>query len=125
MTILSRIGAVRDGDRAHSVARNLQAVLNTKRGYGGTRPELGLTEHDIDGPAETPRERLAADVEAQIRAFEPRLSAPRVTLLRGDEPPWVRMIVEGRLRARICRLLVRFDTMLRCAEVSVLSEVDR
>lgn len=125
MSLLNRIGAVRDGDRARAIARNVEAILNSKRGYGGTLAHFGLTDLEIEDEAAVHLEELADDMQAQIVLFEPRLSAVQVSVLGPGEGQWLRLLVAGVDHGHLRRLLVRYDRLLRCCEVSVFAEVDR
>lgn len=123
MSLLGRLGAVRDGDRGHAIARNLRVLLNAKRGYGGTRPGWGLSEHDVEvsagGKPDGKVEGLVEDIQALVEAFEPRLTEARVRFVAQDGADWVRLRVEGIDGPMIRRYRVRFNTILRFSEVMI------
>jgi type VI secretion system protein ImpF len=121
----------------HAVRRDLEGLLNARR---GRKPlPAGLTElavsplgYGVPDPTagsftdEERRQALAAEVEATIRRFEPRLTAVRVTLAklpRDLRDPMVdrtlRVKVEAVLRSDPVPEPVAFETMLRPATLDV------
>ncbi|MBY0330215.1 MAG: type VI secretion system baseplate subunit TssE [Acetobacteraceae bacterium] len=121
----------------HAVRRDLEGLLNARR---GRKPlpqgmaELGVSPlgYGIPDPTagsftdEDRRQGLAAEVEATIRRFEPRLSAVRVTLSklpRDTRDPLVdrtlRIKVEAVLRSDPVPEPVSFETVLRPATLDV------
>ena len=121
----------------HAVRRDIEGLLNARRsrkplpqgltdlavsplGYGIPDPTAGsFTDEDR-------RQSLAAEVEATIRRFEPRLSAVRVTLSklpRDTRDPLVdrtlRIKVEAVLRSDPVPEPVSFETVLRPATLDV------
>ncbi|WP_437509740.1 GPW/gp25 family protein [Sorangium sp. So ce1099] len=74
-----------------AIARNLAAVLNTKKGVGSVVADLGLGDYEgkREGDAIAPHfgvrskkemlPDLTAEIEQQVLCFEPRLKAPSVT----------------------------------------------
>ncbi len=119
-----------------AVRRDMEALLNARRrrrplppglvelrtsplGYGIPDPTAGsFTEEER-------RQALAAEVEAALRRFEPRLAAVRVTLakLPRDRPELMdrtlRIKVEAVLRSDPLPEQVTFETMLRPVTLDV------
>jgi type VI secretion system protein ImpF len=119
-----------------AVRRDMEALLNARRrrvplpaglaelpasplGYGIPDPTAGsFTE-------EEKRQALAAEVEAALRRFEPRLAAVRVTLAklpRDMREPFdrtLRIKVEAVLRSDPVPEQVTFETMLRPVTLDV------
>lgn len=117
----------------HSLRRDLEALLNTRRRWRSW-PE-GCTELEVSpvgfgisdfsaGAFNDPhrRERLRADVEQTIRRFEPRLAHLRVMLVEPKDA------LEARLHLRIEALLriepapepIAFDTVVDAANAEVI-----
>ena len=119
-----------------AVRRDLETLLNARRrrlplparfnelaasplGYGIPDPTAGtFTEEDR-------REAVAAEVEASIRRFEPRLASCRVTLAKA--PRENRDLLDRTLRLRVEAVLrsdpvaehITFETMLRPVTLDV------
>lgn len=123
MTILNRIGAVGDPNRAHGIARNIEALLNSKRGYGGTLAHFGLADLEIEDEIAVHLEQLADDMQDQLERFEPRLSPVSVRVLPSTDIQRVVLAIEGVDRGRVRRFQARYDAYLRCVDVSVIVEV--
>lgn len=114
----------------HAVRRDLEQLLNARRRrrpLPSTMPNLATSPlgYGIPDPTagtfteEERRRALAAEVEAAIRRFEPRLEAVRVTLapLPRDQRTLpdrsLRISVEAVLRSDPVPEQVTFETMLR------------
>lgn len=125
-----------------AVRRDIEALLNARR---GRRPlPTGLTElaasplgYGIPDPTagsftdEERRQGLAAEIEATIRRFEPRLSGVRVTLARLPRDGrdalvdrTLRIKVEAVLRSDPVPEPITFETMLRPATLDVAVRED-
>ncbi|MBX9700260.1 MAG: type VI secretion system baseplate subunit TssE [Acetobacteraceae bacterium] len=121
----------------HAVRRDIEGLLNARRGrkpLPATLTELAVSPlgYGIPDPTagsftdEDRRQGLAAEVEATIRRFEPRLSAVRVTLsklARDSRDPLIdrtlRIRVEAVLRSDPVPEQVSFETMLRPTTLDV------
>lgn len=126
----------------HAVRRDIEALLNARRGrrpLPGGLVELAASPlgYGIPDPTagsftdEERRQGLAAEIEATIRRFEPRLSAVRVTLARlprETRDPLVdrtlRIKVEAVLRSDPVPEPVSFETLLRPATLDVAVRED-
>lgn len=120
-----------------AVRRDLEGLLNARRGrrpLPSTLPELSTSPlgYGIPDPTagsftdEERRQALAAEVEATIRRFEPRLSAVHVTLARLPrdlQDPLIdrtlRIKVEAVLRSDPVPEPIAFETLLRPATLDV------
>jgi type VI secretion system protein ImpF len=117
----------------HSLRRDLEALLNTRRRWrswpeGYTELEVSPVGYGISdfsaGAFNDPRqrERLRSDVEKTIRRFEPRLTRLRVMLVEPKDA------LEARLHLRIEALLrvepapepIAFDTLVEAGTAEVI-----
>jgi type VI secretion system lysozyme-like protein len=90
-----------------SIRRELSRILNSrtrlKPGHvhveGRTVADFGIADRtDLNPQSLADRETLARDIEAAIRAYEPRLRAPSVKVLEPEEhQQGLYIYVEGRL----------------------------
>jgi type VI secretion system lysozyme-like protein len=103
-----------------SVRAELLRLLNTRRGRSRLDAadvlHYGLPDWSaLSGARAGDRSALEREVAQAIRAFEPRLAAPRVTIAPDADAPWrVCLRIAGLLRGRedtqqTASFLVRFD----------------
>jgi type VI secretion system protein ImpF len=122
-----------------SVRRDLEALLNARRRWRSWPPycrELKVSPIGFGIPDFTSgavhdtrsREWLRSEVEAAIRAFEPRFSGVRVTVLENEDKlsATLRFQIEAMLRVEPAPEPIAFDTVLETAtsEVTVKASSD-
>ena len=122
-----------------SVQRDLEALLNARRrwrSWPSNCRELKVSPVGFGIPDFTSgsvhdtrsREWLRAEVEAAIRAFEPRFSGVRVTVVETDDKlsATLRFQIEAMLRVDPAPEPIAFDTVLETAtsEVTVRASSD-
>lgn len=115
-----------------SVRRDLEALLNARRGWRSWPERLrelaaspvgfGLPDLNSSVMADPKRrEAYRAEVETTIRRFEPRLARVHVTL-HGDSTPLdntLRLRIDGLLHAEPAPEPVAFDTIMEPATANV------
>lgn len=105
----SRAGRTHRDGLAH-VLLNLEAVLNTKAGYGFFRRDFGLGDYTEKYGTRELVETLTRELRDEIAAHEPRLSDVEVTLRGRDAGLWLHFGLTGVLGGERRRLRLRFDT---------------
>lgn len=103
-----------------SIERNLQAVLNSKRGYGGVVEVYGLGAYDVHLATKPALATLIAEMTNAILRFEPRLKGPRIHLLGRDPKLWAVFELNGSVDGEPKRFLIRFHTVYRNVEVEAV-----
>ncbi len=97
-------------DSLAQVLRNVQALLNTKEGYGYFVPGFGLGGYTETSGKGSPAEALAKELQQEIRQHEPRLRDAEVKLRGRDSALWLHFGLRARLDDKPCRLRLMFDT---------------
>lgn len=92
------------------VLRNLQAVLNTKEGYGYFLPGFGLRSY-TDRPREgSPVEALREELLQGVLQYEPRLKEVEVEPRGRDSGLWLHFDLRARLEGQRVLLRILYDT---------------
>jgi predicted component of type VI protein secretion system len=120
-------------DPLAAIARNLDAVLNARRGYSGALEIFGLGDHDAfvakqgntkasgdespPKPAASTVAALAGDMLEQVLRFEPRLVGPTVRYVGRYESMWARFEITGSVQGTKQVFPVRFHVVLRNVQV--------
>ncbi|MCJ8518559.1 type VI secretion system protein [Pseudorhizobium tarimense] len=96
-----------------SILRNLQTILNSRKGCCETRPDFGLSDFNATSDYRSSLTAIARDVERQIRAFEPRLRNVFVQPIE-DKTRLLEFVfhVDGELADEERTVRVRFDSVL-------------
>jgi predicted component of type VI protein secretion system len=100
-----------------SIARNVGAVLNAKRGYGAVVEVYGLGTYDRHVATKPLVEALVAEMTEAVQRFEPRLATPSIRVLGRDRQLWVRLELEGTVDGERRRFSIRFHSVFRNVEV--------
>ena len=107
-----------------SLKRDLEWLLNTRQpviaemeSFPATAASVlnyGLPDiHSFDGSAGKERNELTVELEKCIRAFEPRITHPRVFLTRSDMlSRSLRFHIEGQVTYENMNEEIKFDTIL-------------
>lgn len=93
------------------VLRNLEAVLNTKAGYGFFRRDFGLGEYTEKYGTRELVETLTRELRDEIAHHEPRLSDVELTLRGRDAGLWLHFGLTGTVAGERHKLRLRFDTL--------------
>ncbi len=81
VSFLHRLAQLPAESVVESVARNLGAVLNTRKGCGSVVADFGLGDYEAHPNTVEAVSALVDEIAALVRRHEPRLAQPRVTLL--------------------------------------------
>lgn len=92
------------------VLLNLEAVLNTKAGYGFFRRDFGLGDYTEKYGTRELVETLTSELRQEIARHEPRLSDVEVTLRGRDAGLWLHFGLSAVLSGTRHRLRLLFDT---------------
>lgn len=98
-------------DTLSLVIRNIQAILNTKEGFGYFLPGFGLGAYTARSGTSDLVETLTAEMEATVRRYEPRIANPELTLLGRDAGLELLYTLTGEIEGERHTLLIRFDTI--------------
>jgi type VI secretion system protein len=92
------------------VMRNVQAVLNTKEGYGYFLPGFGLRSYTDQSREGNLVELLREELQQGILQYEPRLKDVEVEPRGRDSSLWLHFDLRARLEGQRVRLRILFDT---------------
>jgi predicted component of type VI protein secretion system len=115
-----------------AIERNLESILNTKKGAGSVVSTFGLGDYEgserADGepdPYLGTRAILAVlvpEILDQVRRYEPRIAHPRIEKPGRDGRLRVIFTVNGAVSARPARFRITFDTVYRNVLVAAQTE---
>jgi type VI secretion system protein len=117
-------GAGQRGDAPRSerelVRQNLEAVLNTKEGYGYFVDGFGLGRYTEKFGTQALMKTLTAELLHSVEKHEPRLQEVELELRGRDSGLWLHFVLTGLLLGEPCTLRVLFHTV--SAQVRVENE---
>lgn len=85
-------------DELEDIQRNLGFVLSSKRGCGYFLTSFGLSEMTFRTPEEAVV-RLSAEIEENIRLYEPRVALVKINEVYDDDGR-VKLVIRLRLRSK-------------------------
>jgi len=103
-------GAEADGELVR-VRQNLQAVLNTKEGYGYFVEGVGLGRYTERFGTRELMKTLTDEMLHVVRHQEPRLQEPELELRGRDSGLWLHFVLTGMLHGAPCTLRLLFHTV--------------
>lgn len=114
--LLSRIGArdTRPIDSVESIAANLRALLNTRKGDCVTAPDFGILDfadvvHDFPGGIQ----QLAKSIRATVLQYEPRLRNVAVRHVPDENPLTLRFEITAQVAEGRTARTLRFATTVK------------
>ncbi len=103
-----------------SVARNLEAILNAKRGYASAVEVFGLGRADGYFASRPLVAGVIKDMLEAIGTHEPRLTSPSLTLLGRDRDLWVNFELRGAVSGEPRVFIVRFHSVFRNVRIGLV-----
>lgn len=98
-------------DALGPVLRNLEAVLNTREGYGFFQQGFGLGDYTGSRGGKELVTFLTEELQRQITQYEPRLRDVELTLKGKDGALCLHFELTGLLDGEAIRLRLNFDTV--------------
>jgi len=117
MSLVSKLSGASPEDVVHGIARNLEAVLNAKRGHASALEVFGLGDHDVFDEAAPLIFALAADMTAQVKRFEPRVVSPRTKFVGREGWMWARFELTGEVEGQPQSFKILFHVVMRRVRV--------
>jgi type VI secretion system protein len=93
------------------VRQNLEAVLNTKEGYGYFVQGFGVGRYSAQFGTRELMNTLSGELLHSVRQFEPRLQEPELELRGRDSGLWLHFVLTGVLEGTPCSLRLLFHTV--------------
>lgn len=93
------------------VRQNLEAVLNTKEGYGYFVEGFGLGRYTERFGTRELMATLTDEMLQVVRRQEPRLVEPELELRGRDSGLWLHFVLTGTLHGAACTLRLLFHTV--------------
>ena len=93
------------------VRQNLEAVLNTKEGYGYFVEGFGLGRYTEKFGTQALMKTLEAEILQAVESYEPRLAEPHLLLRGRDSGLWLHFVLTGVLDGEPRTLRVLFHTV--------------
>ncbi len=118
-SFLARLTRAAPRPEIEAVARNLEHLLNTRKGCGSVVAELGLGDYEAAPNTHHAVLTLRAEIEQMVRTYEPRLHSPRVTLLGGLGTRNIIFELQGTVGADLNVMLLDIDTTTRHVTVTL------
>jgi type VI secretion system protein len=94
-----------------NVMRNIQAVLNTKEGFGSFRRDFGLGDYTSKYGSRDLLKTLTEEIQEEIAHHEPRISRVKLELLGKDNGLMLNFLLTGIVNDEPCKLRLRFHTV--------------
>jgi len=124
-SFIARLSQAPASPEPEAIARNLEHLLNTRKGCGSVIAEFGLGDYEAAANTRDAVLILRAELERLTQRYEPRLVDPRVTLLGREGYSRVRFELEGRLRGAQQLFWLDLDTTTRQVEVAIVRVLGR
>ena len=96
-----------------TVARNLTAVLNAKKGYAEAAEVFGLGDHERYPGGKALLEALVREMLAAVKAFEPRAGKPEISFLGREGTLFAAFRLRCEIEGRPAAFRIRMQTVLR------------
>ena len=125
MSFLNRLARERGDAVEQSVARNLTAVLNAKRGYAEAAEVFGLGGFEQHLATRPLLEALAKEMLQAILAFENRVIRAELTFLGREGSLYASFRLRADVEGRPAAFLIKMHTILRYVTVDVLPPTER
>ncbi|HND09273.1 MAG TPA: type VI secretion system baseplate subunit TssE [Pseudomonadota bacterium] len=110
-------------DPKRSVVRNLENLLNARRGFGSLLCHFGAADYLKDGGGSSATQTLLREIRDTITTYEPRLRLVSLKVIARDEKLRLLIDVQGTLLSSYwgtpCRLLIRFHVPTGAVSVEV------
>lgn len=110
-------------DAQRSVVRNLEHLLNSRRGFGSLLCNFGAADYLGNEGGSAPIQTLLREIRDTIITYEPRLRILQLRVLGRDEKLRLLIDLRGTLLSSYwgtpCRLLIRFHVPTGAAWVEV------
>jgi type VI secretion system protein len=117
MSFVSRLAGAPEEQSIDSIARNLEALLNAKKGYAGAVEVFGLGNYNAHLADKALTDALIAEMLDQVRQHEPRLREPKIVLRGRDQGLWVCFSITGRVDQQTVSFAVRLHSVFRNVRV--------
>ncbi|WP_225411746.1 GPW/gp25 family protein [Stigmatella hybrida] len=114
----------RSGDEGelHQVCQNIEAVLNTKEGYGYFVEGFGLGRYTEKFGTRDLMKTLTEEMLRSVACHEPRLQGVELKLRGQDSGLWLHFVLTGSLQGSACTLRVLFHTISGQVRVEAVEE---
>jgi type VI secretion system protein len=113
MSFMNRLACDRSEPVQRSVARNLTAVLNSKKGYAEASEIFGLGDYDEHLATRPLLEALTREMLQNVKAFEPRAERPELTFLGREGSLFAAFRLRCEIEGRPASFRIRMQTILR------------
>jgi type VI secretion system protein len=94
-----------------NVIRNIEAVLNTKEGFGSFRHDFGLGDYTAKFGERDLLKTLTEEILEEIAHHEPRISKVKLEMLGKDNELMLLFLLTGVVNDTPCKLRLRFHTV--------------
>jgi type VI secretion system protein len=98
------------GER-EQVRQNIEAVLNTKEGYGYFVEGYGLGRYTEKFGTQELMKTLTGEMQGSVERHEPRLQDVELELRGRDSGLWLHFVLTGTLQGAPCTLRILFHTV--------------
>ncbi|SEL89356.1 type VI secretion system protein [Stigmatella aurantiaca] len=95
----------------HQVCQNIEAVLNTKEGYGYFVEGFGLGRYTEKFGTRDLMKTLTEEMLHSVEQHEPRLKEAQLELRGQDSGLWLHFVLTGSVMGSACTLRILFHTI--------------
>ncbi len=122
MSFLSRLSQSAPEFEIDRIARNLQALLGTRKGCGSVLDDYGLGDYEAASNTADAVRILSGEIETLVHRYEPGLIEPHVTVLGRYGSAYFRLVLVGVVDGAEARFYIDVDTTYHQFTVSQESE---
>ncbi|WP_428261494.1 GPW/gp25 family protein [Haliangium sp.] len=122
MSFLSRLARTMPESARAGIVRNLNQVLNAKKGYGSVMSGFGLGDFETRWSNGELQSSLTRELEEAVRRYEPRLVDPLVVLIGSHRRWWIRWRLSGTVAGAEAVFAVDMDIRYRDIVVAPQAE---
>jgi predicted component of type VI protein secretion system len=117
MGFLDRLAGEREETVHESVARNLTAVLNSRKGHASDVEVFGVGDYDEHRATKPLLEMLAREMLDAVKAFEPRARKPELMYMGRESSLFAAFRLRCEIEGRPAGFWIRMQTILRYVTV--------
>ena len=121
MGVLDRLAGEREQTAQESVARNLTAVLNSRKEHAGIIEVFGLGDYEEHLATKPLIEVLTKEMLDAVKAFEPRARKPELTYMGRESTLFAAFRLRCEIEGRPAAFWIRMQTILRYVTVEPIT----
>lgn len=120
MGFLDRLAGEREETAHASVARNLTAVLNSRKGHASVIEVFGVGDYEAHLATKPLLQALVNEMLEAVKAFEPRAAKPELVYMGREGTLYASFRLRCEIEGRPAAFWIRMQTILRYVTVEAI-----